>query len=976
MKLYVTIIFVLLTSLLISHTVWEQPLKIRQAGQLEWPQSSVTTEDNEIIHAWSEQQSGQLDLFAMKYDNVGNPVWGDEAILVAESANNQYNSKVITSNDGGIILIWIENISPLQIRGQKLDAEGNRLWSDQGILISDSCNEDFSHLLSLLPNENGGAIVSWIQDTNRQAISLDDNGDNQWTEGGINLGPVYETNLLETDGFGGLVFISILNSKPDSFDSISIKRIGASGDLLWNESVDLPMQEVYSRRLQIIYDNIDSYYLIAGDSEDSLVGFNIKKVSLTGQISPNHIFLPVADSNLGFIPAYYSTNGIGDLFVISYSNFILDGVDDSILAFRINSDLNHVWNESGISINNISTIYFNSMTLHALDSGDLFFVNMASSQDYPDFENDVNLYMITSEGNLVNDGAGLLISQNQSMRFSPFLNFEDDLFIAWGEVTADNYELKQKVLDSNLQSLTSEENECVSQILVGSVYYDNYVSFPLADSDQTLVIWLDSKLVQYNKIKYQIINSDGSVEFANNGIDIADFSLNTFNQNDIDSFKASQNDAGQICIVWESQFLENHIKSRLIDTDGSLLGNDSGQDVLVLNPNEYISNIELSSYNNAFYLTYMIDANPNRSIYSKMSSNGYEWGQANLIDSYTGSPLSIFEINKTINNYCIVKKSNLLYYIYMLGEDGSVSASNHLQTGYDYNFDCDSNNNLFFTWYGVGKVYLQAITESDQQYWNSPVQVSYEGPDDNVQARFPQLLVTDSGINVLWSQPAQGPSIELRAQKIDYSGNKLWPQAGNVISTMDMDFNLTLMEEINGGYFITGWRDYSTISDNYQISIIDSNGQIAYSDNSSAFTGLDNHSNTIKVTNLVNDEIFTTWVYRGGLYGQKVDFTLVDNDDNDVDIITNNLLFNYPNPFNPQTNIAFTLPTSGNVSIDIYNLKGQKVKELVNDNYSSGRYSVLWDGKDDNNKQVASGVYLYKMRSGKYSSTKKMILMK
>ncbi|MDD2651360.1 MAG: T9SS type A sorting domain-containing protein, partial [Candidatus Cloacimonetes bacterium] len=85
---------------------------------------------------------------------------------------------------------------------------------------------------------------------------------------------------------------------------------------------------------------------------------------------------------------------------------------------------------------------------------------------------------------------------------------------------------------------------------------------------------------------------------------------------------------------------------------------------------------------------------------------------------------------------------------------------------------------------------------------------------------------------------------------------------------------------------------------------------------------------------------------------------------------------NYPNPFNPETNIAFSLSERGQINIDIYNIKGQLVKSLVNGIMPAGRHIALWNGKDDNNKSVSSGVYFYRMQSSEYSSTKKMLLMK
>ncbi len=85
---------------------------------------------------------------------------------------------------------------------------------------------------------------------------------------------------------------------------------------------------------------------------------------------------------------------------------------------------------------------------------------------------------------------------------------------------------------------------------------------------------------------------------------------------------------------------------------------------------------------------------------------------------------------------------------------------------------------------------------------------------------------------------------------------------------------------------------------------------------------------------------------------------------------------NYPNPFNPTTTISFSTKESGNVSINIYNMKGQLVKTLVNENLEAAYHNVVWNGKDNSNKVVSSGLYFYKMRSNNYTATKKMILMK
>ncbi|MBW6516293.1 MAG: T9SS type A sorting domain-containing protein [Candidatus Cloacimonetes bacterium] len=98
----------------------------------------------------------------------------------------------------------------------------------------------------------------------------------------------------------------------------------------------------------------------------------------------------------------------------------------------------------------------------------------------------------------------------------------------------------------------------------------------------------------------------------------------------------------------------------------------------------------------------------------------------------------------------------------------------------------------------------------------------------------------------------------------------------------------------------------------------------------------------------------------------------------DIETITNATILrgNYPNPFNPDTNIEFYLAEAGVVSINIYNIKGQKVKTLINDMLHVGEHRIVWNGENDNGQIVSSGIYFYNMTTQNYSETKKMILMK
>jgi hypothetical protein len=102
------------------------------------------------------------------------------------------------------------------------------------------------------------------------------------------------------------------------------------------------------------------------------------------------------------------------------------------------------------------------------------------------------------------------------------------------------------------------------------------------------------------------------------------------------------------------------------------------------------------------------------------------------------------------------------------------------------------------------------------------------------------------------------------------------------------------------------------------------------------------------------------------------------------------LIGNYPNPFNPTTTFNFsvaamspspqwkseTSATTSHVRIDVYNVRGQKVLTLVDSEYETGEHSVVWNGTDDSGRVLCSGVYLYRMSVGGYTSVRRMILLK
>jgi hypothetical protein len=111
---------------------------------------------------------------------------------------------------------------------------------------------------------------------------------------------------------------------------------------------------------------------------------------------------------------------------------------------------------------------------------------------------------------------------------------------------------------------------------------------------------------------------------------------------------------------------------------------------------------------------------------------------------------------------------------------------------------------------------------------------------------------------------------------------------------------------------------------------------------------------------------------------QSYSLIKLGKDDYDITVPSTKIsnLNNFPNPFNPATSISFSLSAGASIELNIYNLKGQLVRTLTSGQFTSGSHSIAWDGKDDEDKQVGSGLYFYQLKTNDQIILKKMLLLK
>ena len=125
---------------------------------------------------------------------------------------------------------------------------------------------------------------------------------------------------------------------------------------------------------------------------------------------------------------------------------------------------------------------------------------------------------------------------------------------------------------------------------------------------------------------------------------------------------------------------------------------------------------------------------------------------------------------------------------------------------------------------------------------------------------------------------------------------------------------------------------------------------------------------------LIHTDLYAAGEIRGNLTFDFVSGVEVSDDGNAPAVL--DLRDNYPNPFNPLTTIRFGVPQEERVLLDILDVRGRLISNLLNETRSAGYHTVVWDGLDNRGARVVSGAYFYRLTAGSFRETKRMVLIK
>ncbi|HRY84591.1 MAG TPA: FlgD immunoglobulin-like domain containing protein, partial [Candidatus Cloacimonadota bacterium] len=441
---------------------------------------------------------------------------------------------------------------------------------------------------------------------------------------------------------------------------------------------------------------------------------------------------------------------------------------------------------------------------------------------------------------------------------------------------------------------------------------------------------------------------------------------------------------------------------------GQRLWGDTGMEVTSNSPISQ-EGPKISFVDGAFYIgwsgTVQIGTNYIYQTYGqKIQNNTKMWGPDGILISDIGTVPGLSE--------CILADLNGLYFVWQrsnsVGDPKAIYAKRMQADGTAFpgwdaagkavttysNYDTIqlhpksilTDQGLFVTWRDMREDFLlnywgQLFSPSGDRLWNT---LGVNLADAAQEQEFAALSYDHNGVNMVWAENINGMH-DIKYSKFSYAGSPLWNPLGNFMVQADSTQIYPAMAKFQNRGNAVAWADYFHGESDIYYKYLNTDGSLVGPPMGNPLTVASKFQYNPLLA-AVGNEAYAIWADGRssgkteilGLYMQKMNNQCSGIDDPAAPSLSvYELKQNYPNPFNPETTIQLSVKEAGTtLELGIYNLKGQLVKRLHQGHLAKGEHSFVWNGTDNNNSGVASGVYYYKVSSNAGDQVRKMLLVK
>jgi len=427
---------------------------------------AIDSNGNTFI-VWADERSGYglSDIYAQKLDDAGNVLWIANGVPVCTDANVQYYPRVMSDEAGGIFIVWQDHRGPngpngqSDIYAQHLDGDGNALWTTNGIGV---CTYSlYQYHPQLVTDGSGGAIIVWKDNRSSSksqiyAQRIDANGNAIWTANGILISadyysqyladpgsPEYQNNIV-SDGNHGAIIVW----KGYYFTySVYAQRISGSGQPLWNGGNPLPIKKsgppdaVYADASHVgVTSDIRNGAIISWDqtvTNTSYPDIYAQKIDTSGTIKWTSGGIPFCKAGLYQRNSFATSDKNGGAYLVwqdlrsNSSNDIYANHSDSLGNVDWGSDVNSDAIPDGILINDET----GDQTLPIAVSDDDGNLITCFYTSYASFK----IQKVDVQGNILWTSNGVApVTTNGAKVYNHFATFENNIVVVWAENRANS----------------------------------------------------------------------------------------------------------------------------------------------------------------------------------------------------------------------------------------------------------------------------------------------------------------------------------------------------------------------------------------------------------------------------------------------------------------------------------------------------------------------------------------------------------
>ena len=1013
-------LLMLFNALIASPITWdENGVPIRQGVNIEWSRAAAELNNGTVVFVWSDTRYGGRDLWAQAVGKDG-VVW-EKSILIDGKTDRQEDPVIIGTSDGNAIIAWVDfhyDEFGGDIAAQKISPEGELLWET----TRDLCLADGIQIsLNIVPDNDGGAIVIWLDDRNGftdiYGVHIDGDGNNYpgWPEDGLALAVgnyAQHSHTLWEDGENGAI-LAYVNAS--SSPSIEVIRILEEGEIAWSKELAIGAREYGSPRLSPIGE--DAFGIAYIDAQNSYRNIYVSAFDKNGDdlwAEPKPVFESVKEQ----LNPRVATATDGGFIVVWEDTRNSSMSSQDLYVQKVDLDGNFLWEDGGIALF-LDDFEQKNPRIESDKNGGAFITwEDARTGNYPIKEIYVQHFL--SDGTIAWEEGGRAVTELNADSYSPLLKVTDDsVLVGWADKRNGSVGIYCQGYDFDGNLMFNDEGEENGKLVYWGLSGNASKHQIIKNGEYAYIAWVDSRYAHLGfQIKIQKIDQEGNIYFEENGKSITKHTgANQASGSGEDNHKISlaTHHSGGVVLAWVEQRKHTILSYvQAIGPDGEMLWDEEGVGITNIDDfTIYQYEPTISRMGDEYIVAWVQsktsgDMNARNVRVQKIVDGEIMWGDEGkeiawqIMDDPDYPYYEDHQLEAVVEDYVVwllkgyEGRSRL--FVKKLGEDGepaegwdeygtrvctkegaSVSGTKSILT----------SKGLFVAWEDkrndTSSIYGQIVDENGDTLWEKDgIPLADYDNDQTIVS----IDCDGEFIYLVWRDAREGANSQnIGIQKIDLEGNLLWSDPSPFVCKNEVEKDQPTMSLVGSNVLVLWYNNYGVIgSDVYGQLVNGEDGSVYWDGYGEKISNAEKRQLNPHMVPFDDRYALAIW-HDGrssgkeeivGLYAQKIDTGFLNVEKIEMSPVLRHMLHsNYPNPFNPETTIAFNLAKNDNVSLKVYNLKGQLVRSLIGDEYlEKGRHEVVWDGKDNSSKSVGTGMYFYKLEAKDTSTTKKMLLLK